>query len=675
MIIPPCVNLCFRRLLFGLAYPSLTVRLNMSSELSPTKGVNKPRESTSGGYSYVPSDHEYAAKRIKLDDDPEYDDYEADFADEECETGLDEATAEHDDLKSEVRSDHLYKAYKVSEKEAFITEFIGDHQGFTGEIKQRYSDFLVHEVDQSGHVVRLTDLTQPIEEQKPVNPAIGAIASILTPELHQKLAELSINKEANQVDIPVDGLQKDERTQIHKYVKERYPGLESNYTDKQGSPVITVMRKGNNARYSAADWPVGKPNFVHFVLYQENHGTIEAIEKISRFTGRQPKAFTYAGTKDKRSISTQKVSSYRQNLDKLFDLNTILGKNVPAIVIGNITFEREPIRLGQTIGNHFDLVIRDLIYNSEDDVHHAFLNIKEKGFINYFGTQRFGMNASPSHSIGLAVLKEDWLTVLDLILSEKKVDNEASRTGQFASFNQCMKIWKETRNPELVLKELSFRNSREARIMKGIIKSGSNNNYYAGFCQITRNQRMLYLHAYQSLLFNKLASFRIQRYGLKVVAGDLLISEKEKCEQLDDLKHIKPRIATENDVTTASIEDVVLPILGVSSILPENEVADKLYELLEADGVTVESFNLKHKELHLSGTYRKLMSKPSNMQMEIVSYDDNTKPLFLTDLDILKGKKLSDGSGDKKALKLSFMLPTSAYATVMLREMMKTDII
>ncbi|XP_053212957.1 pseudouridylate synthase 7 homolog [Panonychus citri] len=668
----PLVKLFTSRLLINPVFNSLT-RVTMSSGSSPTKGVYKPYESTSTvGYSSVPSDHEYAAKRMKLDDDhQEIDDYDPEFGEDEEEIGIDESSVERDDLKSEMRSDHLYKTYKVSEKEAFISEYLGDHRGFTGEIKQRYSDFIVHEIDQSGQIVKLTDTKQPIDDNKPVETATGPTMSIITPELQHKLSELSIDKNADKVEISVDGLQKDERTQIHKYIKEKYTGLESNYADKDGVKVILVMRKGQNARQRSVDWPVGKPNFVHFVLYQENHGTLEAIEKISRFTGRPPKAFTYAGTKDKRSISTQKISSYRQNLDKLFDLNNILGKNISAIMIGNITFEREPIRLGQATGNRFDLVMRDLIYNQEDDIHHAFQNVREKGFINYFGTQRFGMNSSPSHSIGLAVLKEDWLTVLDLILCEKKVDIESSRSGQLASFNQSMKIWKETRNPELVLKELNYRNSREARIMKGIIKSGSNNNYFAGFCQITRNQRMLYLHAYQSLLFNQMASFRIQRYGLKVVAGDLLISEKDKLDQTD--KQIKPRVATENDVTTASIEDVVLPILGVSSILPENEVTTKLNELLEADGITVETFNIKQKDLHLSGTYRKLLCRPTDMEMEIVSYEDNTKPLFASDLDILREKQLEPTQGSKKALKLSITLPTSAYATVMLREMMKTD--
>lgn len=40
--------------------------------------------------------------------------------------------------------------------------------------------------------------------------------------------------------------------------------------------------------------------------------------------------------------------------------------------------------------------------------------------------------------------------------------------------------------------------------------------------QIPRNTRLLYLHAYQSYLWNTVASRRLQKYGLKVLPGDII---------------------------------------------------------------------------------------------------------------------------------------------------------
>ena len=49
----------------------------------------------------------------------------------------------------------------MTEKDAGITEYISSHTGFTAVIKQRFSDFLVNEIDNSGKTVRLTDVSKP----------------------------------------------------------------------------------------------------------------------------------------------------------------------------------------------------------------------------------------------------------------------------------------------------------------------------------------------------------------------------------------------------------------------------------------------------------------------------------------------------------------------------------
>src|SRR5699024_8429504 len=46
---------------------------------------------------------------------------------------------------------------KLCEKEVGITEFLGDHRGFKADFKQRYSDFIVHEILNEGPAI-LTDL-------------------------------------------------------------------------------------------------------------------------------------------------------------------------------------------------------------------------------------------------------------------------------------------------------------------------------------------------------------------------------------------------------------------------------------------------------------------------------------------------------------------------------------
>ncbi|KAK9810547.1 hypothetical protein WJX72_012558 [[Myrmecia] bisecta] len=54
-----------------------------------------------------------------------------------------------------------------TEKDVGIECWVNALPGFTGILKQRYSDFKVNEVDLAGRVVRLTTITSPeLEERK-----------------------------------------------------------------------------------------------------------------------------------------------------------------------------------------------------------------------------------------------------------------------------------------------------------------------------------------------------------------------------------------------------------------------------------------------------------------------------------------------------------------------------
>ncbi|KRX07204.1 Pseudouridine synthase, catalytic domain [Pseudocohnilembus persalinus] len=50
--------------------------------------------------------------------------------------------------------------------------------------------------------------------------------------------------------------------------------------------------------------------------------------------------------------------------------------------------------------------------------------------------------------------------------------------------------------------------------------------------QLPKSMRDLYPHAYQSYLWNKLASIRIKKYGNKLAIGDIVPKNKEILEQL-----------------------------------------------------------------------------------------------------------------------------------------------
>lgn len=63
-----------------------------------------------------------------------------------------------------------------------------------------------------------------------------------------------------------------------------------------------------------------------------------------------------------------------------------------------------------------------------------------------------------------------------------------------------------------------------------------------------------YVKALQSLLFNRVLQWRVEHFGTKVLAGDLVVGEEGKC-----------RAVTEEDLVgnAVSVYDVVLPLFGL----------------------------------------------------------------------------------------------------------------
>ena len=56
--------------------------------------------------------------------------------------------------------------------------------------------------------------------------------------------------------------------------------------------------------------------------------------------------------------------------------------------------------------------------------------VKERGFINYFGLQRFGTGGAPTSEVGLAMLKEDWEGAVRLVMMPRIGENEATHASK-----------------------------------------------------------------------------------------------------------------------------------------------------------------------------------------------------------------------------------------------------
>uniref|UniRef100_A0A9L0S6T3 Pseudouridine synthase 7 n=1 Tax=Equus caballus TaxID=9796 RepID=A0A9L0S6T3_HORSE len=333
---------------------------------------------------------------------------------EEEEEEEEDDLSEEGDEEEEAESFADMMKHGLTELDVGITKFVSSHQGFSGILKERYSDFVVHEIGKDGRVSHLDDLSVPVDEEAPSEDML----TVLTAEEKQRLEELQLfkNKETS-VAIEVIEDTKEKRTVIHQAIKSLFPGLETKTEDREGKKYIvayhTAGRKAlaNPRKHS---WPKSRGSYCHFVLYKENKDTMDAINVLSKYLRVKPNIFSYMGTKDKRAITVQEIAVLKITAQRLAHLNKCLMN----FKLGNFSYQKNPLKLGELQGNQFTVVLRN-ITGTDAQVQQAMNSLKEIGFINYYGMQRFGTTAVPTYQVGRAILQNSWAEVMDLILKPR----------------------------------------------------------------------------------------------------------------------------------------------------------------------------------------------------------------------------------------------------------------
>jgi tRNA pseudouridine13 synthase len=77
----------------------------------------------------------------------------------------------------------------------------------------------------------------------------------------------------------------------------------------------------------------------------------------------------------------------------------------------------------------------DVQADSPEAIADAVETLRSKGFINYYGMQRFGTAPIPTHAIGLALLRSDWALATNLILRQREGDPDDTTDSRNALFN------------------------------------------------------------------------------------------------------------------------------------------------------------------------------------------------------------------------------------------------
>lgn len=587
---------------------------------------------------------------------------------------------------------------RVKEEDVGITGFLTQAEPFGGILKMRFEDFLVREIGLDGSVVRLDDTEVPadmvVEAAAPMveldcesrlekmEEALGN-AEVEAEEVQEfrQFVEKAIGEE-NEGELlfefkPFKG--KEMRKAVHLIVKMFLPEFVS--STREGAVQVLLKKHQKSAgvpvdRRRETIFTKGSPQYVRFVLHKTNIDTIQAVSRLSSIIGLSSKVMRYAGTKDRRATTTQLITAFKVEPTRILQA---AEKLKPMIQVGNFSRVDSQLGLGDLVGNHFEIVLREVRliedagnfsnFETRQKIVRALEEVKEKGFINYFGMQRFGGSSLPNYLVGLCLIKRNVAQAIEMILSPREDD--------YITMQPVRQLIVEKKYREAA--EILRGPFMAEKVLLNQLALNGENNLMNAFLRIPRNLRLMYLHSFQSKIFNEAATFRIQRYGSsQPVIGDLIILDHEKANSkeyssVNDRPKEMVRVVGKGEEHLYSLEDVVLPIPGHTSVLPLNEVGEFITKSLESYGLSLQDFANPTREFDLRGGYRKLIAKPKDLTWKFFDYDDEKVPLIVSDLDRLEGKPEPESLPDGKflALRLGFSLDSSSYATMFFRELTK----
>lgn len=473
------------------------------------------------------------------------------------------------------------------------------------------------------------------------------------------------------------------RTKIHQELRRIYKSYLESYTDDTGAMIISAAptnstnknpgargewqdsnsgRNGGSQRQEGSFKPGWKDlggEYLHFTLYKENKDTMEVVSYLARSLKLGPQSFQFAGTKDRRGVTTQRVSVHRVYADRMVPI----GKTLRNAKIGNYSYEPRGLELGELMGNEFVITLRDCQFQlgermdteehtrkAIEDVKKAAKHVSQKGFLNYFGLQRFGTFSTRTDTIGKKMLQGDFKGAVEAILSYHPAALEAAQdasskdhTISFDDKNRAAAIhsFQTTRHSRQALETLPRKFSAEAAIIRHLGVASRANDYQTALQGIPKNLRLMYVHAYQSLIWNLAASHRWQHCADKLLVGDLVLVNEHKdksdaateSEQIDadgevivrpasndsaaleEDRFIRARHLTAEDIASGqySIYDIVLPTPGFDILYPDNIMKDFYEKTMASElGGELNPHDMRRswKDISLSGSYRKLLAKP-----------------------------------------------------------------
>lgn len=379
--------------------------------------------------------------------------------------------------------------------------------------------------------------------------------------------------------------------------------------------------------------PDGKGEHLYLGIQKTNVAHGELVACLRKHFGVLERDIGFAGMKDKVGITRQTVSVH-------------VLSDPPTTDIGHARIHvlwaarhRNKIRRGHLAGNRFSIRIREVDPLKAPIVQRTLRALEQSGVPNYFGSQRFGYRCN-NHLVGAALLHGDWKRMLDHLLGTKggsfpDYQRERRELYDAGKFEQSAGLWTAA--------------DRAERIACTALAKGRKNK--DAVAKIGESGLSFWISALQSAMFNRVLDWRLEQGLLtSLIEGDLAW----KHATAGIFPVTAPELASGELPARLKAMEISPsgPLWGTGMMQPpppdaggESRVADIEREALQASGIPM--------ELMLNGRR---------------SPEGGRRPLRT----ILKNPEIESGLDEHgQYIRVAFDLPRGAYATVVLREIMK----
>jgi tRNA pseudouridine13 synthase len=253
------------------------------------------------------------------------------------------------------------------------------------------------------------------------------------------------------------------------------------------------------------------------VLQKKRWDTNIALNEIAKRLHVSRKRIGFAGTKDKRAVTTQRIS--------LWKIKNIENLRISDMKLTPLEYSDKRVELGDLWGNRFTIKV----YTKKSMK-------KLKKIPNFFGSQRFGDARPITHLVGKEIILGDFEEAVKMYLA--KVFPAESKEAKLAR-KKLAKDWDYAE----ALKYFPY-GLRFERTLLGHLAL-SENDYIGALRKLPKFLKIMFVHAYQSYLFNEFLKESIKKKK-KYKTGQLIGYESKIENEIEEKILKKERMAPEN---------------------------------------------------------------------------------------------------------------------------------